>query len=100
MSRKDDQGKVRPSLLPVGPLRAVTEVLEMGANKYSVDGWKEVPDAERRYLDALYRHLWAFQSGEEFDPESGLSHLAHLACNSLFLIYFEELRREKEQDTN
>jgi len=31
--------------------------------------------------------LW--QSGERFDKESGLPHLAHVACNAIFLLWFE-----------
>ena len=32
----------------------------------------------------------AHLQGEEFDKESGLSHLSHMATNALFLDYFEE----------
>jgi hypothetical protein len=31
----------------------------------------------------------AWYSGEDFDPESGLSHLAHAACNLMMLQEFE-----------
>ncbi len=32
----------------------------------------------------------AHQRGEKVDPESGLSHMAHMACNALFRLWFEE----------
>ena len=71
------------------PLRAVAAVLTYGAVKYARDSWQTVPDAKRRYEDALDRHLNAWKSGEQRDEESGMLHLAHAACNALFLLWFE-----------
>jgi hypothetical protein len=45
-----------------------------------------VPDAERRYFDAMQRHVWAWRRGESLDPETGMHHLAHAAC-CLFFLY-------------
>lgn len=86
--RKDDAGKPRWSLLPWAALGDVVGVLEYGARKYEVDGWRRVPDAAR-YRDALLRHLVAQLEGETHDRESGLSHAAHAAANALFLLEFE-----------
>ena len=87
---KADAGKIRFSLLPWDAMRQVVAVLEYGARKYSVDNWRKVPDARRRYYDAALRHLtawWEGKSGEPAnDPESGLPHLAHACCCVLFLI--------------
>ena len=55
-----------------------------------VDNWQLVPDATRRYTDALMRHVEAWREGERLDPESKLPHLAHAICCALFLIWFEE----------
>lgn len=49
------------------------------------DNWKSVPEAEKRYLDALMRHWLAMQEGETHDAESGLSHWDHFAWNALAL---------------
>ena len=38
--------------------------------------------------DALQRHLMAFWSGEDIDPESKLPHLAHAAWHCLALLTF------------
>ena len=89
MSRKDDRGKARWSLLPLQSVAAVVGVLEYGATKYAPHAWMGVPDARTRYFDALVRHLMAWRSGEKVDPESGHTHLAHVACNALFLVWFE-----------
>lgn len=82
---KADAGKIRPTLVPVSLIKAVAAVREYGCAKYHApDNWKKVEP--QRYKDALYRHWLAYLSGEERDPESGLPHLYHLACNAAFLI--------------
>lgn len=55
-------------------------VMAHGADKYGVDNWQKCDDP-RRYDAAAMRHLLAFLDGEELDPDSGLSHLAHCACS-------------------
>lgn len=89
-ARKFDKGKLRYSLIPPAATKALAEVLTFGAEKYAADSWQLVPDAERRYLDALYRHLEAYRGGEELDPESSLHHLKHAITNLAFLIHFKE----------
>lgn len=66
-------------------------VLELGAKKYGDYNWQKV--SPERYVDAVGRHLLADGEGEKLDKESGVSHLAHVFCNCLFLIY---LRDQKE----
>lgn len=83
---KLDSGKVRYSLVfgsMPDALRAVVDVAEYGAAKYSEDGWKQVPEGSRRYTDALFRHLMAEMSGWEWDQDSGLCHAAQTAWNAL-----------------
>ena len=87
---KYDVGKARMELLPLPALQDVAEVLTFGAAKYADNGWKSLPDAENRYTGALLRHLAAIQAGEEVDPESGLSHISHVACNAIFLTHFHK----------
>lgn len=87
--RKDDKGKVRWSLLPTGTVRAIVEVLEVGAKKYDVDNWKKVPDARTRYYDAMMRHIEAWWGGQALDPEDNLHHLAHAGCCLLFLLWLD-----------
>ena len=87
---KYDAGKPRYSLIPPEAMRGVAEVLTFGAEKYEPNSWQKVEHAEERYLDALMRHIEAYRSGEQLDPESGLHHLKHAACNIAFLIHFTE----------
>lgn len=84
--KKFDLGKPEYGLLPPAALEEVVKVLTFGAQKYSRENWRQVPDASRRYFDALNRHIWAWKRGETKDPESGMHHLAHAVCCALFLM--------------
>lgn len=86
--RKYDKGKIRYSLIPWEALRTVVYVLEHGASKYGAGNWKYVPYAEERYKEALGRHFARFMEGQTFDADSRCPHIAHIATNALFLLYF------------
>lgn len=89
---KYDDGKPRMDLLLSGcpnALEQVSQILTFGAKKYAAHSWQTVPQGEDRYLAALLRHLTAHSKGEKNDPESGMSHLAHAACNALFILELE-----------
>lgn len=89
--RKFDGNKLEYGLLPPLALKAVVEILTIGAQKYERDNWKHVPDAKRRYFDAAMRHMWDSKSGEKYDEETNKSHLAHAICNLMFLLEKELL---------
>ena len=83
--RKFDGDKLEYGLLPPYALMAAVDVLTLGAQKYERDNWIHVPDAKRRYFDALQRHLWSWKMGEANDRETGRGHLAHAMCCLMFL---------------
>lgn len=87
--QKDDKEKNRLDLIEPEFIEGVGKVLTFGANKYEPNNWQKVEDAEDRYYAAALRHLIAWRKGEKLDPESGLSHLDHVACNIMFLQHFE-----------
>ncbi len=89
VGRKDDAGKLRYTLLPIGALTSIVRVLEFGARKYGADNWRMVDDGAGRYTEALLRHIMAYLEGERLDPESGLPHLAHAGCCILFILEFD-----------
>lgn len=95
--RKFDGGKLEYGLVPPLALKSLVEVLTFGAQKYDRDNWQIVPDAKRRYFDALQRHVWAWKEGESFDPESGLHHLAHAMCCMMFL-YEHDVKYSKSTE--
>lgn len=92
---KADAGKPRPTLVPVSLIEAVTAVRMYGNEKYhDPENWRQVEP--QRYQDALYRHWLSYLKGEQCDPESGLPHLWHLACNAAFLIEMEGSIHDEE----
>ena len=86
-AHKDDKGKARYDLVSPEFEQSVAEVLTYGAEKYSENSWQKIENREERYYAALRRHIAAWRMGEEIDKESGLPHLAHAACNIMFLMY-------------
>lgn len=88
-SAKTDAGKIRPTLVPPALIEAVAAVRGYGCSKYhDPDNWRRVEP--QRYRDAAYRHWLAYlKNPEACDPESGLPHIWHLACNVAFLIELE-----------
>lgn len=66
---------------------AFADVCTAGAKKYSRDNWKK----GRKYrdtVDSLLRHVAAFQSGQDDDPETGCKHMAHAMWNCAALLEF------------
>lgn len=86
--KKADGGKPRYDLLPPELLHETARVLEYGAQKYEPNNWAQGADYGR-YFAAMQRHLWAWWSGENSDPESDLPHLAHAACCLGFLMAYQ-----------
>ena len=94
---KNDDGKVKLTLVPRQILWDVAAVREYGLNKYpetGESGWKNL-DVDR-IRNAAYRHFLKYLDDPHgFDEESGLPHLWHLACNITFLC---EMEAKKEHD--
>ena len=87
---KNDSGKPMVALLVPEFIRDMAKVLTFGADKYGKENWKRGLEKDR-ILSALYRHTLAHHSGELKDPETGLNHMVHVACNAMFLYYYEEV---------
>lgn len=91
---KADAGKPPWQLLPLDAVELIVRVVGYGATKYGPNNWRTSSgDDVDRWIGAMLRHLKACQCGERNDPESGLPHLAHLACNAVFLLWHRECRR-------
>jgi len=103
---KEDQDKLPLHLLSTEAMNQTAAVLKFGAQKYAEHNWRK-GFAWSRPLSAAMRHITEFNNGEDKDPESGLSHLAHAACCIMFLLEFEKTHSElddrwkpTEQKTN
>ena len=90
---KFDDGKLPFHLLSTEAMNQTAAVLAFGAEKYAEHNWRK-GFAWSRPLSAAMRHITAFNAGEDKDPESGLSHLAHAACCIMFLLEFEKTHKE------
>jgi hypothetical protein len=97
---KYDSGKADWSLMPWEAVEEINKVLEFGARKYAAHNWQQGEGFKyTRVLNSLLRHVFAYMRGEDIDPESGLSHMAHAGCNVLFLLhYIKNKSRYKNDD--
>ena len=97
---KQDYGKAKLSLVPRRIIWDVAAIREYGNDKYpdgGPDNWRGVEP--ERYRDAAYRHFLRYlDDPKAVDPESGLPHLWHLACNIAFLCEMEDIYLSKNPD--
>ena len=92
---KDDSNKPTYELLPLELFNEVNLVLQHGASKYGVNNWRKTEGFKySRCYNALLRHMFAWWRGEDYDLESGISHLAHAMCNLIFLTYHSKANAE------
>ncbi len=87
--------KLQYSLMDPRFRKEIVAVLTLGAKKYSRDNWKKCPD-RTLYIDALERHIEDWKMGVENDEETNLSHLAHAACNLMFLFWMDNKEKDNE----
>lgn len=114
LARRYNKGKLRLDLIPNFPIEAVAEVYTRGAHKYSIyedergnrikgseipleeaykyrivedgaDNWRRGL-SWRETLGSIYRHLSAYERGEDFDEELMTYHLANAGWNIFTLL--------------
>lgn len=87
---KADRGKLHLSWVPPEIVREVAKVREYGNAKYhDPENWRTVEAG--RYHEAMLRHVLAcWNDPYAVDPESGLLHLSHIACNVAFQLALRE----------
>ncbi len=77
--------KPRPDLISPFALMRLGEWLRLGAEKYDERNWEQgIPI--QRCIASLYRHLLAYQAGENDED-----HMAAIMCNSMFILHAEEM---------
>ncbi len=80
MAKRFNQGKTRLDLLHPRATQDLAEAFTFGANKYGDYNWHKGMEWTKMIASAK-RHLLAIERGEDYDAESGLLHVAHLAAN-------------------
>lgn len=89
----DKNTKPSLDLIPTEALLQIAKVLDIGAKKYGKYNWRKGIEWSR-VISASMRHLTAFNDGQDKDFETGLSHIAHLGCNVMFLLTYEKEHKE------
>ena len=83
-------GKTRHDLVPAFAQEQYARVLTSGTVKYLPRNWER--GMEWKYvIGPMIRHIQAILRGEDFDPETGLLHSAHIMCNAAFLTEFYKI---------
>jgi Domain of unknown function (DUF5664) len=83
--KKDDAEKTRMDLFDPSAMEELGKVLTFGSKKYAPWNWTK-GILFSRLIGALLRHTFAFMSGETYDPETGLHHMAHTMCCCMFIL--------------
>ncbi len=88
---KKDTDKTQMYLLPPKALEGIAKIMTYGAKKYNPYNYKLGKGLNwDRLFSACMRHLNAWNSGEDMDPESGENHLFHAGCCIMMLIDLQE----------
>ncbi|MGU3387314.1 dATP/dGTP diphosphohydrolase domain-containing protein [Methylobacterium sp. D53M] len=82
--------KLPMELIPIVALVQEAAVYGLGADcpakAYGRFNWRSAPIDSDTYHGAIDRHMRLWLAGEDVDPESGVSHLAHIrACCGILL---------------
>lgn len=90
---KHDAEKTEYHYMSPVAIEQLNRVLSFGAKKYASHNWR-AGFKWSRVLSAAFRHLFAWMAGQDKDPETGISHLAHAMCCIMFLLEFETTHPE------
>lgn len=88
-----NEGKLRYDLLEPYAIEQLVKIFTMGSKKYAPNNWlKGLPWMD--VISSLKRHLAEFEKGEDFDKESQLLHMAHVAWNAMAVVSYYKHRPE------
>jgi hypothetical protein len=81
-------GRMKPpvGLVPPVAILNIAQAFRDGAAKYGPYNWRKDPVSITTYLDAMYRHIMAYQDGEERSQDADVHHLAHVAACACILM--------------
>ncbi len=85
-----NEGKIRHDLIPAWAINELAKVYTKGALKYAPNNWRKGMEWSK-VLASLKRHLNAVEKGEDFDEETELYHIAHVAWNAITLLEYYKI---------
>ena len=80
--RAQKDGKAPLEYLIWDVLEEEAFVLAHGGEKYGPRNWRRDKILASTYEGAIMRHFLAWAKGEDIDPDSGRSHMAHIRANA------------------
>lgn len=87
---RHNTGKTRHDLTPAYAQEQYARVITVGAQKYADRNWERgMPWS--KVIASLERHFQSIKAGEDYDPETGLLHSAHVMCNAAFLTEYYKI---------
>lgn len=92
---KYDTGKPRMDLLDPYAIETLAAVLTLGAEKYNPHNYRN-GISYSRLTASLLRHVFAFLRGQDTDPETGYSHIAHAMANCMFLLWMTKHKPDQD----
>ena len=96
---KYDEGKVDLTIIPTAAQEEIAKVFTFGAKKYERTNFAKGKGLlYTRILASLLRHIYAFMKGEDLDPETGLSHIAHAGANVCMLLHYISKKETFDND--
>jgi len=67
-------------------MRQAAYAHQHGLKKYGRFNWRHAGINATTYIGAIRRHLDAWADGEDNDPDSGLSHIAHIIAGANIIL--------------
>ena len=95
-SLRFNKGKPEVSQLDPAFLLDLADLITKSAQKYGKFNYAKGQNYSTPF-DSCMRHLLKFQQGQDFDKESGQSHILHAAAN-LMILYGSFLRHKELDD--
>lgn len=79
MNPKDLIGAKKSPLavVPAALALAAAPAMAVGANKYGPFNWRAQPVQVMTYIEAAFRHLYAFVDGQDNAEDTDVSHIGH-----------------------
>lgn len=97
-SLRYNDGKPEVSQLDPKFILDLADLITQSAKKYGKYNYSKGQEFSTPF-DSLMRHALKFQMGQDYDNESGKSHLLHMAAN-IMILYGSFLRHKKLDDRN